>query len=151
MKFVRWLGAFREKGKYTLLESAQFEKGNKTRQVAVEPLLKGKSLITQAVIGLELDHESSQFVVGFLHDAWTEVDPDGTLRNTRNKGFRDMNRFLAAHAKKKPFECHGEAVFDLPIYKAVVLDLSSRTDVDRLKKMASNLAKELNLPLKIIK
>lgn len=151
MKFVRWLGAFRKQGNHTLLESAIFEVANKSRQVAVEPLLKGKSLIFAAVIGLEVDHIKSQFVVGFLHDAWTEVCADGTLKNTRQRGYKNLDKFLAANARKPTHSHHGEAVFDLPVYKAVVLDLSFRKDQERLRKMAGELANALDLPLKIIK
>ena len=151
-KFVRWLGAFGETRRvHTLSESARWEVSNTSRQVAVEPLIKGKSLIRHVLIGLVIDHEQSQFVKGFINDAYTIIEKDGTLKNTRFKAYRNIDRYLKAVNQKNDF-WHGEAVFDIPKYSAVVFDRTNCHSgrIAPIQEKAKKLANELGLKLVII-
>lgn len=151
MKFVRWLGAF---GQGTsLTDAAEWEQSQTARQVAAEPLHKGRSLISHTRIGLVVDHEASRFHAGWLTDAWTSVQADGTLRakylprTRQGKKFRDMDRLLAAwSAVKNPIR-HAEAVFDSVTYSAVAV---KATATDHGKNRAARLAARLNLPLRVL-
>lgn len=151
MKFVRWLGAFK-KGT-SLSEAAGWELSQTERQVAVEPLWRGRSLITKSKIGLEIDHQASVFASGWLSDAWTEVHADGTLRSDRSscgrrdmKRFRNQDRFLSAWSKMRPTH-HAEAVFAAPVYRAVVVKKNATAHgMGRARRLAA----QLNLPLKVI-
>ena len=148
MKFVRWLGAFG--GSSSLYDAGLFEISNKKRQVAVEPLVRGRSLIRHARIDLAVDHEKSQFVHGFVHDAWTNVDSYvGILINTREKRIKSLDRLLAVISKKKLTGHHGEAVFDLPVFCGVVFDASNtpKKHKKRVRQMAADLANNLDLDL----
>lgn len=78
MKFVRWLGAFGSGS--DLNEAADWEQSQIERQVAAEPLWRGRSFLGHAKIGLVVDHQASRFHAGWLVDAWTEKQDDGTLR-----------------------------------------------------------------------
>lgn len=149
VKFVRWLGAFRSNG-FSLSESAQWELSQLDRQVASEPLVRGKSRIKHALIGLVVDHDASHFVCGWESDAWTS-EADGLVMTTKRrsvagKKYRCQNRFLAAMAKNGE-SSHGEAVFDYPKYSAVAVKKSAP---ERVKKMAADLSMELGLPVKEI-
>jgi len=57
-----------------------------------------------------------------------------------------MDRFLAAHAKKRG-SGHGEAAFNAPLYCAVVVKKSAS---DRGKDRAARLAAKMGLPLKTL-
>ena len=149
MKFVRWLGAFRASA--SLSEAASWELSQVDRQVAVEPLHRGRSLIGHSKIGLVVDHESSLFVRAWLSDAWTEINAEGILypkyspRQRQGKAYRDLNRFSAAWSAVKKPNHWAESVFDSPIYSAVVVK-SSATAHGRAR--AVRLADRLGLPLK---
>ena len=150
IKFVRWLGAFRVSA--GLKDSALWEMSQTDRQVAAEPLHKGQSLIANSKIGLALA-ETSRFHAGWLVDAWTEVQQDGTLRakykpcNRQGKKFRDKDRFLAAWNAVKNPQLHAEAIFDAPSYSSVVV---KRNATEIGKSRAQRLATSLNLPLRIL-
>jgi len=149
MKFVRWLGAF---GRTSSLDDcAAWEQSQTERQVAAEPLYRGKSLIQHSKIGLEIAHPGATFARGWLYDAFTVVhEPTGQIRATRQHTaggeFRNMDKFLASHAKKRS-SCHGEAAFNAPLYCAVVVKKSAS---DRGKARAARLAAQMGLPLKTL-
>lgn len=150
MKFVRWLGAFGSGS--SLSEAAEWELTQTDRQVAVEPLHHGRSLL-HSKIGLEIDHGASRFHCGWLTDAWTTRRLDGTLRakyrpkDRQGKKYKDVNRFLAAWSAVRNPVKQGEAVFDSPIYIAVVV---KSTATQHGKRRAKRLAARLNLPLKVL-
>jgi hypothetical protein len=150
MKFVRWLGAFGSGS--SLSEAAEWEKSQTARQVAVEPLHRGRSLL-HAKIGLEINHAVSRFHAGWLCDAYTiEIDggvlrPKYRPRDRQGRKFRDMDRFLAAWSAVKGPSQHGEVIFDAPHYCAVVVKSSA---TERGVKRAARLAARLNLPLRIL-
>lgn len=152
MKFVRWLGAFGSGS--DLNEAADWEQSQIERQVAAEPLWRGRSFLGHAKIGLVVDHQASRFHAGWLVDAWTEKQDDGTLRpryaprSRQGKKFKEINRFLAAWSADRKGACrHGEVVFDSPIYCAVVV---KSTATERGVSRAARLAARLNLPLKVL-
>lgn len=151
MKFVRWLGAFGSGS--SLSEAAAWELSQTARQVAVEPLHRGRSLLGHAKIGLVIDHEASRFHAGWLKDAWTVPQDDGTLRakyrprDRQGRKFRNMDRFLAAWSAVKDPSMHGEVVFDAPTYRAVVV---KSTATERGIRRARRLASRLNLPLEVL-
>ena len=157
MKFVRWLGAFGRGN--SLLEAGNWEVAQIDRQVAAEPLWRGKSLIGHATIGLEIDHDASIFRSGWLSDAWTVINEDGVLVSNPPNGwakdsrkdlrrFKDMDRFLATWSRIRSPTHHAEAAFASPVYVAVVV--KSRAS-DRGKQRAATLAAALNLPIKVIR
>jgi len=151
MKFVRWLGAFGSGS--SLTDAADWELSQTDRQVAAEPLHRGRSLLDHAKIGLVIDHEASRFHSGWLTDAWTVTLDDGTLkakfrpRDRQGRKFRDMDRFLAAWSAVKNPSRHGEVVFDSPAYRAVVV---KSTATERGMRRAQRLAVRLNLPLEVL-
>ena len=156
MKFVRWLGAF-GKGS-SLLDAGKWEIAQTDRQVAVEPLWRGTSLVRHAMIGLEIDHNASIFRSGWLSDAWTAVNEDGVLTSSPPNGwakdsrkdlrrFKDMDRFLATWSRIRSPNHHAEAAFASPIYVSVVVKSCAS---DRGKQRAAKLAETLKLPLKVI-
>ena len=151
MKFVRWLGAFGSGS--SLSEAAEWELSQTARQVAVEPLHRGRSLLDHAKIGLVIDHEASRFHAGWLTDAWTVKRDDGTLRPQyrpryrQGKKFRDMDRSLAAWSAVKYPSRHAEVIFDAPIYRAVVV---KSTATERGVRRAKRLAERLHLPLEVL-
>jgi hypothetical protein len=147
VKFVRWLGAFGVGS--SLTEAVSWELNQVERQVAVEPLWRGQSFIGHVTIGLAVDHSRSRFARGWLYDAYTVPHEDGSLRATRHRKaeFKNMDRFLAAWNKQRPFH-HGEVAFDSPVYRAVVV---KSTASDRGFRRAKRLASKLGLPLKILK
>lgn len=150
IKFVRWLGAFGTGA--SLSEAASWELSQLNRQVAVEPLWRGLSLIDHAKIGLAVDHEASVFVKGWTCDAYTQLEgnilktarPDSTTR--QGKAFRSLDRFLSAWNRKKDGG-HGEAVFDAPHYTAVVV---KRDASERGFARARKLADQTGLPLVVL-
>lgn len=148
MKFVRWLGAFGRGS--SLAEAVTFETKKVSRQVAAEPLFRGRSLIPHAKIGLVIDESRSVFVRGWICDAWTIPNDSGVLRpresprKTGNVPFRDKDRFLAAFQRETRTD-HGEAVFDSVVYNAVVV--KSTATAHGLAR-AEKLAITLGLPLK---
>lgn len=150
MKFVRWLGAFGSGS--SLSEAAEWELSQIARQVAAEPLYRGRSLL-HSKIGLEVDHYASRFHCGWMTDAWTVRRDNGTLRakyrpaDRQGKKYRDVNRFLAAWAAVKNPTNHGEVVFDSPIYSAVVVkSTATLRGVSRARRIAAR----LNLPLRVL-
>lgn len=149
MKFVRWLDAFnRHEG--SVETSASWETKQVSRQVAAEPLVRGKSYIHHAKIGLSVAHPEATFARGWLYDAFTIPDTVGILRATRcrDNEFKNMDRFLAALAKTaKGRISHAEATFNAPIYDAVVV---KNTASPRGKRRAQRLADKLNLPLRVL-
>jgi hypothetical protein len=117
MKVVRWLGAFRKAS--SLLESALWELTQTERQVAAEPLWRGRSLIHHARIGLVVDHQESLFRGGFISDAWTVTDDRGILRAKRDeRRYRNFDRFLFVWNSQVPRH-HGEVLFDATVFSAV--------------------------------
>jgi len=147
MKFVRWLGAFGTGN--SLTEAATWEKTQVSRQVAAEPLIKGKSHLSHAKIGLSVAHPDATFARGWLNDAYTVIEEKtGLIKATRerNHEFKNMDRFLAA-LNKRGGVGHAEAAFNTPVYDAVVVkgDASPRG-----KRRAQRLADFLKLPLKTI-
>lgn len=147
MKFVRWLGAFGAGN--SLHEAAEWETKQVSRQVAAEPLIKGKSYIDHAKIGLSVAHPEATFARGWIYDAFTVIDEkSGMIRASRNRDneYRNMDRFLAA-LNKRGGTAHAEASFNAPLYDAVVVkgDASSRG-----KRRAQRLAESLKLPLKTL-
>lgn len=151
MKFVRWLGAFGSGS--SLTEAADWELSQTDRQVAVEPLHRGRSLINHAKIGLVVNHDASRFHAGWLADAYTVKRDDGTLRpiykprNRQGKKFKGMDRFLAAWSAIKNPSHHGEVIFDSPVYRAVVVKSTATTHgVSRAKRLADM----LKLPLEVL-
>jgi hypothetical protein len=150
MKFVRWLGAFRKTT--DLSEAAVWELSQTARQIAAEPLHRGQSLV-HAQIGLEIAHAASRFHCGWLEDAWTEVQADGTLRakylprSRQGRKYRNMDRFLGAWNSVQNPRIHAEAVFDSPVYRAVVV---KTTATERGLRRAKRLAATMNLPLKVL-
>lgn len=151
MKFVRWLGAFGSGS--SLTEAATWEASQVERQVAVEPLHRGRSLLGHAKIGLVVDHDASRFHAGWLADAYTVKRDDGTLRpyykprNRQGKKFHDMDRFIAAWSAVKNPSHHAEVVFDSPTYRAVVVKSTATAHgVSRAKRLADM----LNLPLEVL-
>jgi len=147
MKFIRWLGAFGNGN--SLSEAARWEVSQTSRQVAAEPLIKGKSHISHAKIGLSVAHPEATFARGWLNDAFTVIDErSGMIKATREhkSEYKNMDRFLAALNKRGGYG-HGEAAFNSPIYDAVVVkgDASPRG-----KRRAQHLADLLKLPLKTI-
>lgn len=162
MEAVRWLGAFRKEG--TLLESALWEIQQNHRQVAAEPLAMGRSAIKHALIGLRVAHPETTFSRGWLWDAWTvvwdgpEAPTEGLLRplypchERAGKPLKDWHRYAKAMSNKvkgrladgKEHRWHGEAVFNCPLYDAVVLKNGAPK---RVRKMAEELAKQLKMPL----
>ena len=152
MKFIRWLGAFGKSS--SLAEAASWERSQVERQVAVEPLWRGRSFILHAKIGLEVDWRQSRFVSGWLCDAWTETADDGTLRSNADKRgklvrYRDRDRFLAIWSRQKlgGFYGHAEAAFEEAHYSSVVVKKSASA---RGKRRAQRLAEQLGLPLKVM-
>lgn len=151
MKFVRWLGAFGSSS--SLSEAVDWELSQIDRQVAVEPLHRGRSMLDHAKIGLVIDHEISRFHSGWLTDAWTVKRDDGTLRprgkprDRQGRKFRDMDRFLAAWSAVKNPSYHAEVVFDSPVYRAVAV---KSTATERGVRRAKRLADRLNLPLEVL-
>lgn len=147
--FVRWLGAF---GKGTSLsDAAAWEHSQVERQVAAEPLWRGRSLIRHVRIGLEIDPRASIFASGWLQDAWTEPHADGTLRsNAQRRGklarYRNIDRFMAKWAATKA-RAHAEAAFAAPVYVAVVVKNNA---TEHGMGRARRLCEQLNLPLKVI-
>ncbi len=151
MKFVRWLGAFGSGS--SLSEAAGWELSQTDRQVAVEPLHRGRSLIGHAKIGLVIDHDASRFHAGWLFDAWTDWRPDGTLRpkykprTRQGRKYLDIDRFLAAWSAVKNPDHHAEVVFDSVIYCAVVVkSTATARGVGRAKRLAAM----LSLPLEVL-
>jgi hypothetical protein len=145
MRAVRWLGAF-GRGQ-CLLSAGAWEISQRDRQVAAEPLLRGKSRIDHARIGLEIDVERSIFVKGFVNDAWTTAREDGTLAHDRHKPIRKWDRLAKAMRQHSVAKWHAEAVFDLPVYSAVIV---KRHSSERAFARAQKLADSLSLPLKIL-
>lgn len=151
MKFVRWLGAF---GSGTSLsDAAGWELSQIERQVAAEPLHRGRSLLDHAKIGLAVDHDASRFHAGWLTDAYTIRQDNGTLRpkyrprDRQGRKFSDMDRFLAAWSAVKNPSRHAEAIFDAPHYRAVVV---KSTATERGVRRAKRIADRLNLPLEVL-
>lgn len=152
MKFVRWLGAFGSGP--SIDEAASWEISQLDRQVAVEPLWRGRSLLDHAKIGLVVDHQSSVFVKAWTRDAYTTKV--GAVLKTRGrdgdgrqqKAFRNLDRFLSYWTKMAPYNLgHGEAVFDAPVYSAVVV---KSTATERGLRRAKKLADITKLPLVVL-
>lgn len=147
-KFIRWLGAFDKKS--SLMESAQWEVVQTERQIAAEPIVNGESLISHAQIGLVVDAEKSRFHAGWVTDAWTE-NKEGLLKAKykpsarQGKKFRNPDRLLAAitayRKTQQDWFFHAEAVFDCPIYSAVVYK------DDSVKELAEKVGNYINLPV----
>lgn len=150
MKFVRWLGAFGSGA--SLTEAAAWETKQCDRQVAAEPLYRGRSFIDHAKIGLAIANPESTFARGWTYDAWTRVDADGILKAHRmgygkTKPYKNMDRFLSAYSRCAHEGHHAEAAFNAPLYDAVVV---KSTASERGKRRANRLAQQLGLPLKMI-
>lgn len=146
-KFVRWLGAFGHGN--SLAECAAWETKQTARQVAAEPLIRGKSKIHHAKIGLVVAHPEATFARGWLYDAYTVEKINGVLMATRqrNNEFKSMDRFLAALSKQGGRMAHAEASFNAPLYSAVAVKKCASL---RGKRRADRLAAMLDLPLVIL-
>jgi hypothetical protein len=153
MRAIRWLGAFGTGA--SLTEAADWEQSQTSRQVAAEPLWHGRSLISHAKIGLELDLAKSVFVSGWMRDAWTVTSADGRLVSDQSRRgrkdlsrYRNRDRFFAAWEKTAhaPYG-HGEIAVDLPTYSAVVM---KTTATAHGKARARRLARRLGLPLRVL-
>ena len=159
---VRWMGAFGYT-KHQLDEVVEHEvNGVLGRQVAAEPCFFGESRLSTGVrraqIGLRVDLARSEFVRGWLGDAWTGVTEGGLLVASRRKdhregrAFNDLGRLVKAakaESRLKPGEYrhHGEVIIDCVKYDAVVV-ISSATP--RVKARAKALADKHGLPLVVI-
>lgn len=154
---VRWLGAFgRNHG--GLEQAIRQEIGGIGRQVAAEPCFFGESRLSKkdaALIGLRLDMAKSAFIKGWLGDAWTVRQEDGTLmaerrKSLKGKTFRDLGRLMKA---AKPlhlcegYKGHGEVCVDYPTYDAVVVCRHASTEV---KAKAVELAKKFGLGFLVV-
>lgn len=147
MKCVRWLGAFRRQS--TLTESAIWEIGNNFQEVAAEPLLFGASRLT-AMVGLEIDVETSTFVFGAAVDMWTLPRSEASNRLKPHRGarpFRSWDQLAAAVVRgRKDSSGHAEAVFVKPKFLSVVVKdgLSEAVHVE-----VAALAAVLGLPIRV--
>lgn len=149
-QFVRWLGAYcSHERKKEVSQSAHWETSQKEREVAVEPLFRGRSLVLREQrnvhVGLVPDMEKTNFCVGYFCDANTKIGHDGVLkarRNTKNS-IRDMDRFLSAWNKRTPNH-HGEAVMDF--FRASAVAVRANAPAEALQ-LAQDLADSLGLPL----
>ena len=99
---IRWLGAFRRKG--TLKEALAWELTQAPSAVAAERLIRGKSAIHHAKIGLLV--KNSAILRKYRSDVWSEYRENGKLVATRREGY--------AHSRHT--ECWVQ-----PIYLAVVV------------------------------
>lgn len=159
---VRWMGAFGYT-KHTLDEVVEHEiHGVLGRQVAAEPCFFGESRLSTGVkraqIGLRVDLARSEFVRGWLGDAWTGPVEGGLLVASRRKDHRDGKAFndigrlvkaAKAFSRLKPgeYRSHGEVIIDCVKYDAVVV-ISSATP--QVKARAKALADRHGLPLIVI-
>jgi hypothetical protein len=158
-KFIRWLDAFGDTNNRMAFAdycaSLDWELNQRDREVAVEPLWKGKSLIAWTKLGLEVDTSSSLFVRGWLKDAHSLIDNHGRLTKHRKrsnkhlKSFKCMDRFLAAWNKYGPERrswglLWGEATFDLPVYTRLVC--KDRSSLD----LALQLGARYNLEVRLL-
>ena len=147
--FVRWLGAF---GRcQDVSASAEWELTQNAREVAAEPLFRGRSLIlaenSRVFVGIVADEKESEFKRGFFSDCWSKTASDGTLAPKHKiRPIRDQDRFRRAWSKSVPTH-HGEAFFDHFTAKAVAV----RKDASPQKiNVARDLAKTLGLPLHLV-
>lgn len=159
---VRWMGAFGYT-KHSLDEVVEHEiNGVLGRQVAAEPCFFGESRLSTGVrraqIGLRVDLSRSEFVRGWLGDAWTGPVEGGLLVASRRKDHRDGKAFndlgrlvkaAKAFSRLKPgeYRAHGEVIIDCVKYDAVVV-ISAATP--RVKARARALADKYGLPLVVI-
>lgn len=149
-KFIRWLGAF---GRGDSLEQAvAWELSQTDRQVAAEPLIRGRSHITHVMVGLAIANPEATFARGWLFDAWTVKTSDGVILPTRNRRheYRDVHRFLKAlnRPQRAAHPWHAEASFNAPAYDALVVRHGASPElVSRCKEIAAR----FNLPLRIMK
>ena len=159
---VRWMGAFGYT-KHSLDEVVEHEiHGVLGRQVAAEPCFFGESRLSTGVkraqIGLRVDLARSEFVRGWLGDAWTGPVEGGLLVASRRKDHRDGKAFndigrlvkaAKAFSRLKPgeYRSHGEVIIDCVKYDAVVV-ISSATP--QVKARAKALADRHGLPLIVI-
>ena len=149
-QFVRWLGAYcSQQRKQEVSQSAIWETSQTEREVAVEPLFRGNSLILREQrnvhVGLVPDMDKTEFRVGYFCDANTKIGDDGVLtarRNTKDS-IRNMDRFLCAWNKRNP-DHHGEVVMDF--FKASAVAVRANAPADAFK-LAQDLADSLGLPL----
>lgn len=151
---VRWLGAYgrtrADSFEQMIQQMASFEKGVK-RQVAAECLRKGRSYLSAHIkVGLLVDEGRTTFVKGFIRDAYTRVEPDGTLRHTspQAKAIRCRDRFVAAVQKCTCPTTYSEVVLDYPKYSRVILKKSGGEYAQRI---ANALAEELGVPVQVIR
>lgn len=141
--FVRWLNAYCGTS-YEVPSSAVWELTQTAREVATEPLFFGRSLLLEeqghVFVGLVCDEDKSIFRAGFLGDAYSVTERDGTLRATSGlKPVRDLHRFKAGWQRKQP-ERHGEAFFDLFTARAVAVRSDAKPQqVAQSKELASKL------------
>ena len=91
--YIRWMGAFRKNG--SLSEAVLFEL-SRTTDVACEQLVKGKSLVEQARVGLLVN--PSAVYKRYNGDVWSEYTVDGKLHTTR-KGYEATSAHKEAFAK----------------------------------------------------
>lgn len=147
MKFVRWLGAFRRKSP-DIEVSGLWDLRQTDVQVSAEPLVRGKSYLHHAKIGLSVAHPEATFVRGWLRDAFT-VEKDGILVATRQRDneFKNMDKFLKRLNKTRGRDTHAEATFNCPTYDAVVVKHDA-TEIGFAR--ANRLAQSLKLPLRVL-
>ncbi len=99
---IRWLGAFRKRG--SLEEALKWELTQAPSAVAAERLIKGKSAIYHAKIGLLV--KNSALLRKYRSDVWSEYNENGKLVRTRRED--------GAHS------CHTECWVQ-PHYLAIVI------------------------------
>lgn len=125
-KFVRWMGAYCPRSvSRELVSAVLWEVSQVDREVACEPLFRGRSLILREQahvhVGLIPCMDKTQFRVGYFGDALTKITDSGLLKANRNKeSVRDMDRFLAKWGKSAP-TWHGEVIVDFFTVQAVAL------------------------------
>lgn len=153
--FVRWMGAFVRC--HDLAKSAEWELSQTAREVAAEPLYRGRSLLLaednydlRIKVGLVIDEVQSHFRVGYFRDCYSGTDrKTGALLPKRSsplrKPIRDMDRFRKAWNGFKPFH-HGEVFFDLIVARAV----AARKGDKEAESAGRDLAKRLSLPLILV-
>jgi hypothetical protein len=151
-KFVRWMGAYCPRSvSRELVNAALWEVSQADREVACEPLFRGRSLIlneqAHVHVGLVPCMDKTNFCVGYFGDALTKITDSGLLTANRNKkSVRDMDRFLAAWGKSAP-KRHGECIVDFFTVKAVAVRYGAP---QWAVEVAHEIAHELGVPVEVV-
>ena len=126
-KYIRWLGAFRHKGEYSLNQSMLFELSRAcSDEVAVE-IIEDRSYIF-AKVGLLV---GSEFIkIEFSGDCWSEYGNNGRLMRTANP--------------RRSSSKHKEA-FAAPKYQGIVV--KGKDMPKKITKTLRWVSAEYNLPI----